>query len=126
MGGRLVITQVQPGSPGEKAGLAVGDVISSVGGKRVGSLAEYYETLWRDRQAGAMVELRVLVGWSIVIGLLSLPFLYSFWRSWDRPSRAALEEQDRRIEERDTRDAFIREDTKLREQEHLMALAAPR
>ncbi len=74
----------------------------------------------------AMVELRVLVGWSIVIGLLSLPFLYSFWRSWDRPSRAALEEQDRRIEERDTRDAFIREDAKLREQEHLMALAAVR
>jgi S1-C subfamily serine protease len=59
MGGRLVITQVQPGSPGERAGLAVGDVISSVAGKRVGSLAEYYETLWRDREAGATVELRV-------------------------------------------------------------------
>ena len=73
-----------------------------------------------------MVELRVLIGWSIVIGLLSLPFLYSFWRSWDRPSRAALEEQDRRLEERDTRDAFIHEETKLREQEHLMALAAVR
>ena len=73
-----------------------------------------------------MAALKVLVGWAILIGLISLPFLYAFWRSWDRPSRAALEEQDRRIEERDTRDAFIREETKLREQEHLMALAAVR
>ncbi len=70
-----------------------------------------------------MVELRVIVGWGVVLGLLSLPFLYSFWKSWDRPSRAALDEQDRRIEERDTRDAFIREEVKQREQEHLMALA---
>ncbi len=73
-----------------------------------------------------MAALKVLVGWAILIGLISLPFLYAFWRSWDRPSRAALDEQDRRIEERDTRDAFIREETKLREQEHLMALAAVR
>ena len=82
----------------------------------------------RDFQADVvvgltMVELRVIVGWGVVLGLLSLPFLYSFWKSWDRPSRAALDEQDRRIEERDTRDAFIREEVKQREQEHLMALA---
>ena len=82
----------------------------------------------RDFQADVvvgltMVELRVIVGWGVVLGLISLPFLYSFWKSWDRPSRAALDEQDRRIEERDTRDAFILEEAKQREQEHLMALA---
>ena len=73
-----------------------------------------------------MAEMRVIVGWGVIIGLLSLPFLYSFWKSWDRPSRAALEEQERRVEERDIRDAFIREEAKQREQEHLTALAAVR
>jgi serine protease Do len=59
LAGRLVITQVQPDSPAARAGLAVGDIISAVAGKRVSGMADYYETLWKDRAAGATVDLRV-------------------------------------------------------------------
>jgi hypothetical protein len=50
-----------------------------------------------------------------------MPICWKFWRGWDRPSRAAKTEMARRKHERDIRDAFIIEDAKAREQEHIAA-----
>jgi S1-C subfamily serine protease len=57
--GGVVLTGVVPGGPGDKAGLARGDLILSVDGETVGSLRELYETLWK-RAPGDSVSLQVL------------------------------------------------------------------
>ena len=56
-----------------------------------------------------------------VCRLCLIPICWRFWRRWDRPSKAAVSEMLRRIRERDVREAFIREDAKLREQQRLEA-----
>ena len=58
--GRLMVTQVLPGGPADKAGIKAGDVLTAVGGKRVAGMADFYRTLWAGRDAGALVDLRLL------------------------------------------------------------------
>jgi len=55
------------------------------------------------------------------VAFVLIPICWRFWRRWDRPSKAAVTEMLRRIRERDIREAFIREDAKLREQQRLEA-----
>jgi|TARA_B100001540_G_C15669021_1_gene579242 hypothetical protein len=55
------------------------------------------------------------------VAFVLIPICWRFWRRWDRPSKAAVSEMLRRIRERDIREAFIREDAKLREQQRLEA-----
>jgi S1-C subfamily serine protease len=57
--GGVVLTGVVPGGPGDKAGLARGDLILSVDGQTVASLRELYATLWK-RAPGESVSLQVL------------------------------------------------------------------
>jgi S1-C subfamily serine protease len=57
--GGVVLTGVVPGGPGEKAGLARGDLILSVDGQTVSSLRELYAALWK-RAAGESISLQVL------------------------------------------------------------------
>ena len=57
--GGVVLTGVVPGGPGDKAGLARGDLILSVDGQTVGSLRELYEALWQHG-AGDSISLQVL------------------------------------------------------------------
>ena len=57
--GRLVIASVQPGSPAESAGLRRGDVVRSVGGIDVDSLAEFYSNLWKAGPSGTTITLGV-------------------------------------------------------------------
>ena len=54
-----VISQVEPGTPGEKAGLKVGDVITGVDGQKVESSGEL-QTLISNQQPGTRVELQVM------------------------------------------------------------------
>jgi S1-C subfamily serine protease len=60
-GGGVEVTDVTPDSPADKAGLKVGDVIVKVGIRRVESVDEYLQRLWRHR-AGDAVTLRVRRG----------------------------------------------------------------
>ena len=53
------LTGVVPGGPGEKAGLARGDLILSLDGQAVSSLRELYAALWK-RGPGDSVSLQVL------------------------------------------------------------------
>jgi len=56
-----------------------------------------------------------------LVALILIPICWKFWKGWDRPSLASIKEMSRRIRERDIREAFIKEDAKLREQERLEA-----
>ncbi len=58
----LVVTRVQPESPAEKAGLAVGDVIVGVAGARVSGLADLYRKVWSKGEAGVAVGLELRDG----------------------------------------------------------------
>lgn len=55
------------------------------------------------------------------VAFVLMPICWKFWRGWDRPSAAARAEMKRRKREREIRDAFMREDAKMREQERIAA-----
>jgi S1-C subfamily serine protease len=57
--GRLLIVNVQPGSPAEKAGLRRGDYVRSVGNTEVDSLADLYSNLWAAGPSGTTITLGI-------------------------------------------------------------------
>lgn len=67
--GHLTVLGVNKGSPAEAAGLATGDVILGVKGKRVSSAAEYYRKTWEVGPAGSLIPLDVLRFGREVVGL---------------------------------------------------------
>jgi S1-C subfamily serine protease len=55
--GRLVVSRVTPGGPGEKAGIRRGDEIVGVAGTAPTGLADFYRKVWATGTAGATVSL---------------------------------------------------------------------
>ena len=60
--GRVFITKVTSGGPAEKAGVQPGDLVLSVKGKGVESLADFYRKLWALGDSGVDVPFSVLRG----------------------------------------------------------------
>lgn len=58
--GRIFITRLAVDGPAADAGLEAGDIILSVGGKTVTSLADFYRKLWGQGAAGIDIQLQVL------------------------------------------------------------------
>lgn len=58
--GRLLVSNVTPGGPAEKAGLKRGDVIAGVNGVAAKSLPELYRQIWARGSAGVVVPLDVM------------------------------------------------------------------
>ena len=58
--GRLFVSRVSAGGPAEAAGLRPGDIVLSLAGARVTTLADFYRKLWAHGPAGTEVPLRVL------------------------------------------------------------------
>jgi S1-C subfamily serine protease len=58
--GHVVIAQVLPDSPAQRAGLQRGDLIISVGGDAVSAQADFYRKLWESGDAGTSIVLHVL------------------------------------------------------------------
>jgi serine protease Do len=67
--GHVVVTVVEPGGPGDKAGIQAGDVILGVDGKRVDSMVEYYKRAWGHGAAGVTVPLDMLRLKSETVGI---------------------------------------------------------
>jgi S1-C subfamily serine protease len=60
--GRVKVMQVNEESPAQRAGIVAGDIILSINGEPVESLAKFYSKLWTRGPAGVDVVLTVLHG----------------------------------------------------------------
>ena len=58
--GRVFITRLAAGGPGEKAGLEDGDIIVGVGGRRVGDMADFLRKVRAQGGAGTAIPLDVM------------------------------------------------------------------
>jgi S1-C subfamily serine protease len=63
--GRVFITRILPGSPGEKSDLQIDDLILKVNQQPVTGQADFYRKLWSLGNAGVMVPLTILRGTEI-------------------------------------------------------------
>ena len=70
------------------------------------------------------MQLSEATGWAVLAALVAIPLCYYFWKRWDRPTRAAKREQGRRLEEREVRLIFLKEEVKAREAEKGQALVS--
>jgi S1-C subfamily serine protease len=59
-GPRLVVAGLAPGAPAERAGVAVGDVVTAVDGRKPASLADLWRRVWAMGPAGSPVTLGFL------------------------------------------------------------------
>ncbi len=64
--GRLVVGFLVAGSPAERAGIRVGDVVLGVGDDRSNSLADLFRAIWRVGPAGVEVPLSLARAGSVV------------------------------------------------------------
>jgi S1-C subfamily serine protease len=64
--GRVVIAQVTPGGPADKAGLKAGDIVVSVAGKGVEDVPAFYRRIRGLGEAGVTVPLQVLRGTEVL------------------------------------------------------------
>jgi S1-C subfamily serine protease len=61
-GEHLVVTDIRPGSPADRAGVLPGDLITAVDGHPVSSLAALYRRIWLAGTPGAELRLTVVRG----------------------------------------------------------------
>jgi S1-C subfamily serine protease len=56
---RIVVGGLAEGGPAQRAGVRQGDLIVAVGGQRVGSLAEFFRTVWDIGPSGSVIPITV-------------------------------------------------------------------
>jgi S1-C subfamily serine protease len=60
--GRLKVVRVSSDGPAEQAGIEAGDIVLSLGGKKIENQADFYRRLWSSGAPGVEVTLKVLKG----------------------------------------------------------------
>jgi hypothetical protein len=70
------------------------------------------------------MQMAEATGWAVLAALVAIPLCYYFWKRWDRPTSAAKREQERRLEEREVRLIFLKEEAKSREAERGQSLVS--
>ncbi|MBX3717458.1 MAG: serine protease [Burkholderiales bacterium] len=60
--GRLKVLRVSAGGPADRAGVQAGDIILSVGGRKIRDLPDFYRKLWALGEPGVEVGLTLLQG----------------------------------------------------------------
>jgi S1-C subfamily serine protease len=58
--GRIFVTRVAPGGPGQDAGMVAGDLILGIDGDIAGGLADFYRNLWQRGEPGVDIPLDVV------------------------------------------------------------------
>jgi S1-C subfamily serine protease len=59
-GAKLVVAAVAPGSPADRAGIKIGDLVLEIAGDKPSSLADLWRKLWRVGAPGCEVALKML------------------------------------------------------------------
>jgi len=59
-GPKLVVAGVASGTPADRAGVKVGDVVVEVAGEKPAGLADLWRRIWRLGPSGTLVPLKVL------------------------------------------------------------------
>jgi S1-C subfamily serine protease len=88
--GRVFITRILPGSPGEKSDLQVDDLILKVNQQPVGGQADFYRRFWALGNAGVKVPLSILRGTEIIQITVNSIDRYQFLK----PQAASAEEKE--------------------------------
>jgi S1-C subfamily serine protease len=78
--GRVVIAQVTPGGPAEKAGIKAGDIVVGVAGKEIEDLPGFYRRIRGLGEAGVTVPLQVLRGTEVLTVPVQSVDRYKFLR----------------------------------------------
>ena len=78
--GRVFLTRILAGGPGERSNLQVGDLILKVGNQPVSGLADFYRKVWALGDAGAKVHLSILRGTEIQAVTVQSTDRYEFLR----------------------------------------------
>jgi S1-C subfamily serine protease len=60
--GRIKVMRVSDDGPAAEAGLAPGDIILAMGGRKIETLSDFYKRLWSSGAPGVEVQLKVLHG----------------------------------------------------------------
>ena len=60
--GRLLVRRVADEGPAEAAGVEAGDIIASVGGKPIFSMADFYRKVWAQGEPGEVISIAVIKG----------------------------------------------------------------
>ncbi len=58
--GRVFVTRLAEGGPADQAGLKAGDIIIGVGGRRVGTMVEFFRKVRKQGDAGSQIQLDVI------------------------------------------------------------------
>jgi S1-C subfamily serine protease len=59
-GAKLVVAAVAPGSPADRAGVKIGDLVLEIAGEKPTGLADLWRKLWRVGPPGCEVPLKLL------------------------------------------------------------------
>jgi S1-C subfamily serine protease len=89
--GRLIVERVTSGSPSEKAGIKIGDIIFAVNKQDVHGMADFYRKVWALGKAGVDVPLRILQGIQIREIVVHSTDRNQYWQPVQKEKQSGVE-----------------------------------